>query len=112
MLRFIMSLFGKKYEPCAHCALLREQLEYERDNNKEMLLTLTSLLKPQVVQAPETAELQPVRTNRFTRWSHKKAELERLEREKVRVNTTSPVVAHPDNDKSDIAKLEEELGVQ
>lgn len=93
---------------CKCCKLLQEQLDYERDRNREMLETLTSLLKPQVIIQPES-EFKPI-TPHFTRWSRRRAELERLEREKIQINKTSPVVANPDSE--EINKLEEELGVQ
>jgi len=118
MIRFLMSLFGKDYNPCRSCELLSEQLEYERAQNKEMLETLTSLLKPVPIinQIQESRPLSP----RGITFTKRRAELEKQDREKARIEKTSPYIAKPDNEvKKDepktttktVEQLEMELGV-
>ena len=119
MIRFIAWLLGKEYydKPCRSCRVLQEQLEYERSQNKEMLETLTSLLKPAPITLSSTAST-PVGPKGML-WSRRRAELERQDRESIRVKTSSPVIGRPDKDISEptaepiktIDQLEFELGV-
>src|SRR5574338_201965 len=91
---------------CEVCEVLKEQLNYERDRNKELLETLTSLLKPQTI-ITSAAEPKPI-TPKAVRWSRRRAELEKLDAETARINHTSPVIGSPDK----IEDLEAELDIQ
>ena len=116
MNKFFAWLIGTEDKPCKTCVALQEQIEYERAVNKEMLETLTSLLKPvpiiqQQSQAPRTAGPQGVL------WSRRRAELEKQDRERMKVQVNSPVVGKPDSEmpkieeRKTIDQLELELGV-
>lgn len=121
MIRFIMHLFGKVYEPCKTCEVLREQLEHERAIQREMFAAFNDLVKPN--RAPEvqntiTGMVPAARP--FILPSKIKSELERVDRERARVEKTSIHLAIPDDKPkptvskealNDINKLEAELGL-
>lgn len=120
MIRFLLALFGRSYEAyekCKTCEILREQLEYERSEKAEMLGTLTSLLKPVPIIQSGIQEPKPISPSGMV-WSRRRAELEKQDRERMRVQTSSPVIARPDKEliKEDkgpktVDQLEHELGV-
>jgi len=90
-------------------------LEYERANNREMLSTLTSLLKPiPIIQQSSTSPVPVSRQGML--WSRRRIELEKLDRENARIRVSSPVIGKSDTEtKPEITRtideLESELGI-
>ena len=74
---------------CKTCAVLKEQLEYEKAVNKEMLETLTSLLKPVPIINQPVGEPRPV-SQRGKIWSRRKIELEKADKARA----TAPPSQH------------------
>jgi len=124
MTRFILALFGKNYESCKSCEILKQQLEYERSEKQMLLETMTSLLKPQIIVAQGTTELKPI-TSRFQMFSKRRVELEKADAERARIEKSSAHIAKSDdelkNNKLYEAKetkiktvddLEKELGIE
>ena len=115
-----MFLFGKSsFEPCKSCETLKQQLDYERANNKELQATLINILKPQITEAP-VVEIAPV-SQTSVLFSKRRAALEEKDRLSASIVRSSKHLAQPDNalhaikeDKIDenIDKLEKELGIQ
>ena len=133
MIRFISFLLGKKYEPCRSCDVLKEQLEYERLNNAELMKTILNIVKPQVVEQPPIQEIAPVAQSSML-WSKKRAILEAKSREDAKILNEGNHLGKPDDPfmqqikytpstenkeymkareetNNQIDKLEEELGV-
>lgn len=120
MIRFLSFLFNKPYEPCKSCETLKQQLEFERSEKKELLDTILRIVNPKVVEAP-AVEMTPVNvtTGSFTR---RRAILEQKDREEARIKKQSPFLASEDKvtiagntsitATSDIDKLEKELGIE
>lgn len=110
MIRLLMSLFNKSYEPCKSCETLKEQLEYERANNKEYVQTLLNLINPKVVEKPPI-ELEPINQSAGL-FSRRRAVLEARDREEARIKSQSKNLGRPDNTNSlEVSKLENELGI-
>lgn len=105
--------------PCKTCEALREQLNYERSVNEEMLETLTSLLKPVPVAPQSSLQNLSQQGPKGVLWSRRRAELEKQDRESMRIKVNSPVVGRPDSESQreeprkpkTIDQLELELGV-
>jgi hypothetical protein len=117
MIRFITWLLGDKSDkPCKTCQALKEQLDYERAVNREMLETLTSLLKPVPIIQSSTQTPQQIGPKGIL-WSRRRAELEKQDRERMRVQANSPVIGKPDAETEAVKtteainQLEFELGV-
>jgi hypothetical protein len=91
---------------CHSCETLRQQLEIS--NYEKKLLLNRILEKPEPVEertkAPELIAPRP----RVTSWAAKRQMLEREDRELARSLRNA---AKPDNEKTDVAELERELGV-
>lgn len=100
---------------CETCKILKEQLEFERNRNQELTETLTSLVKPRIILS-EPVEHKPISPQHRT-WTRRREEIERLDRERARVMSNSPVVAKPAPEPTStevsgaIAQLEMELGI-
>jgi len=106
MTRFILALFGKSYESCKSCEILKQQLEYERSEKQMLLETLTSLLKPQIIVAQGTIELKPI-TSRFQMFSKRRVELEKADAERARIERSSVHIAKSDDELKNSNKLNE-----
>jgi hypothetical protein len=115
LIRLLMFLFGKPYEVCKSCETLKQQLDYERQNNKELQATLINILKPQISEAP-VVEIAPVAQSSVL-FSKRRAAMEEKDRLTASVVRSSKNLAMPDNIVNDkvenerIAKLEAELGI-
>ncbi|HEY3526160.1 MAG TPA: hypothetical protein VGK47_08185 [Nitrososphaeraceae archaeon] len=95
---------------------MREQLNYERLQNKELIETITSLVKPAPVNIIKSDGQQPQAIPRGMTFSRRRGIIEAADRIQAARIKTSPVAAKPDNElKADpkiveqIAKLEKEL---
>lgn len=119
-MKFLEWLFGQQNQEdkiCKTCLVLEEQLDYERASNKELLDTLTSLLKPvPIVQQSSTTPVPVSRQGML--WSRRRIELEKQDRENARIKVGSPVIGRPDTETAKpveqpktIDELETELGV-
>lgn len=118
-MNWFLNWLTREDKPCKTCAALQEQLEYERSINKEMLETITSLLKPQPVIQQQIPEPRPIGP-RGVLWSRRRAELERQDRERIKAER-SPFAAKSDKEvkppepeepkQKTIEQLELELGV-
>lgn len=100
---------------CETCQVLREQLEHERKASEAMIEAYINVTNPRPIihttgaggnsQPAFKAQILP---------SRRRAELERVDRESMKLKKTSPVIGKSDaqieQDKV-IAKMEEELGV-
>jgi hypothetical protein len=115
MFRFLFSLLGKSYESEV-VTILREQLEYERAVNQELVETLTSIVNPNRISSPNNGvETAPIANLRAGMWGKRRAALELKDRLKALTEANSPNLGKPDKEiKKDetIDKLEEELGLE
>lgn len=94
---------------CETCQVLKEQLDYEREVNKELTTTLTSMLKPIPIINQTTANPREVSASGVT-WRRRRAELERADRQAMQLKNTSPVVGKPDKNET-VEQLEMQLGI-
>lgn len=82
---------------CSSCKILKEQLDIANADRKQMLDTLLSLTKPEVVQAPPTI-VSPVLPKTMP-WHQRQRLMEEEDRNKARIQRETD-------------KLEIELGVK
>jgi hypothetical protein len=108
MIRLILRLFKiKDFEVCASCAVLKEQLEFERAEKRQLTETLITIVRPRTFEAP-VQELNPiVQTSGL--FSKRRAALEARDREEAMIKRNSTNLGKPDDK---IAALESELGVE
>jgi hypothetical protein len=107
-------------KPCKCCEVLKEQLFYERSQNEELIKTLTALVRPQVLvqetQASPTFKPMPLAGGVFSR---RRAELEKMDRERVKLEKNSKIMAKSDDAVNKVQspqvqtvdELEKELGI-
>lgn len=115
MIRLLLRLFGiKDYEVCQSCETLKQQLEFERSEKRQLTETLLSILKPKTYEAPPV-EVQPI-VNSAGLFSRRRAALEARDRAEAQIIAEKKHLAVPDdalrnkNIKS-VEELEQELGV-
>ena len=111
MLRLILRLLGiKDFEVCKSCETLKQQLEYERSEKKQLTDTLLAIVSPKVI---ETA---PVEVNQIIQsaglFSRRRAILEQRDREEAKILKQANHLGKPDDNLKKIDKLEQELGIQ
>lgn len=106
MFRLFTHLIGKPFEECKSCETLKQQLEYERANNKELTSTLLSILKP-AVAIPDTpaTELKPLVLSAGN-FSKRRAALEQRDRIEAQI-LSQRRVAQPDS----VIKNEQRMNV-
>src|SRR6266511_880053 len=110
MTRLLLRLFGiKDFEVCKSCETLKQQLDFERFEKKQLTETLLSIIKPKVYEAPPQ-ELVPV-VNTSGLFSRKRAALEARDREEARILSQGQNLGRPNESLKDIEKLEQELDV-
>lgn len=114
MIRLLMFIFGKSYEDCKSCETLKQQLEYERANNKQLQETLIGILRP-TIQEQVPVEVPNV-IHSTALFSRRRSALEEQARREAATMKTSKVLAKPDvvNDvpaDESVEKLEQELGI-
>lgn len=124
MIRLLLRLLRiKDFEPCASCAVLKQELEYARHEKRELLNTLITLTKPNVVipnEQPKVLTQVPLVAGTFSR---RKSILEEQHKIRGEVIKNSTHLARPDFDSSEtkqpvqhikpesIDKIEKELGL-
>lgn len=123
MVRLLLRLLKiTDFEVCASCKTLKEQLEFERSEKKELLDSLLRITNPKVIEAP-TQEVQPIRDSAVS-FSRRRAALEMRDRMEAKTLADSQHIGRPDipnnpnkiqfvevPKREAIEKLEEELGV-
>ena len=109
MIRFLSFLLNKPYEPCKSCETLKQQLEFERSEKKELLDTILRIVNPKVVESEPVRELTPI-VNTTGLFSRRRAALEARDRHEAQILAQSKNVAKPDITES-IEQLENELGL-
>lgn len=114
MIRFLSFLFNKPYEPCKSCQILKEQLDFERADKKEVMNTLLNILQPKVFESSAT-ELEPI-LPKATTFSKRRAALEQRDRLEAQLKQSSPFIGKKDDDKNvaivtSIENLEQELSI-
>lgn len=60
MLRFIFAIFGKEYEPCKSCEILKKQLEFEREERSRLLDATLSIVRPSPMPVANVASPRKV----------------------------------------------------
>ncbi len=111
----MFNLFNKD---CPICSELRLQLEHERQINKDLTDTLSSLLKPAPIVINETVSsnepLIAASTSKFMNWAKRKAALELADREAFETLKKSKVAAVADSEikTESIETLEKQLNLQ
>lgn len=90
---------------CETCEVLKEALEFERNRTKELVETLTAIIKPQPIIQTITNPSRVVSPAGMT-FTRRRAELEKADRIKKDAENKA---AKPDES---ILKLEEELGIR
>ena len=116
MIRFIMALLGKQYEPCKGCEVLRQQLAVVNEEKKELTQTLIEIVKPKPPEITRVISGQPVSLPVATSFSRRRAILENRDREAAKVIKESPFVAKPDDPRdrtidNAVEELERELNI-
>lgn len=113
-------------DDCKTCSVLKESLEFERARNKELLETLTALLKPAPIQQVTNNTQVTARPVGLT-FSRRRAELEKADRLRTEA-LSSPHAAKPNTSNTEtipelseliketegqktVEQLEAELGV-
>ena len=115
MIRLFLRLLGiKDYEVCQSCETLKEQIKYEREQNRELMNNLLALTKPHIdVIAAEPIAVNPLKQPMT--FSKRRVELERQDRENAaRIRQSSILIAKPDSatyDNNQVEQLEKELGI-
>ncbi len=113
MIRFIMYLFGKEYENCKSCEILKKQLEFSNSEKRELLETLTRLVAPAPVAVAQSIKLENVKTYQGT-FTRRRQALEREAARAKELKQSSPFIAKPDAPVTvkSVEDLEKELGVE
>lgn len=116
MIRLLMFLLGRPYETCKSCETLKQQLEFERAEKKQLTDTLLSIIHPKIVEQP-VIEMNPViQTSGL--FSRRRAALEERERQEAKIIREGKHLGKPDNLKDiervseDVTNLEKELGIE
>jgi hypothetical protein len=110
-------LFGiRDFEVCASCETLKQQLEFERAEKKQLTDTLLSIVHPKVIEQP-VVELNPViQTSGL--FSRRRAALEERGRQEAKIIKEAKHLGQPDalknvaNVAKDVENLEKELGIE
>lgn len=119
MIRLMLRLLRiTDYEVCQSCQTLKNQLEFERAEKKELLDTLLTIVKPKAYEAP-AQELTPI-VNSSALFSRRRAALEAQDREAAKILRNSTNLGKPDDalhaidiqKAKDVTRLEHELGVE
>ncbi len=98
---------------CETCTVLKEALDYERARNKELIETLTELVKPTPIVQPTSQTTNTVFRPIGMTLTRRRAELERADRAAQEAKK-GPHAARPDSELiqvATIAQLEAELKV-
>ena len=107
MIRLLLRLLGiKDFEVCHSCETLKQQLEFEREEKKQLMDTLLKITNPKVIESP-IQELAPV-VNTSALFSRRRAAAEARDREEARIKRDSTLLARPDDN---LTKLERDLGI-
>lgn len=106
MLRFIMTLLGKDYEPCKSCQVLKQQLEVANNEKKEILDLTVSLFKPQPMPVNYDGPKGVIKG--YKRLSTRIREKEREDFERAQAIERNK---KEDEEAAKVASLEDELGV-
>lgn len=109
MIRFLTFLLGREYEECKSCKTLKEQLDFERAEKKELTKTLLEIIHPKVIEAAPV-ELNPINQTSAT-FSRRRAALEEADRQKAKVIQNSKHIGSVDKVTANISDLEAELGI-
>lgn len=97
---------------CDACEVLKDEVKYLREQNKELTETLTALLKPKPVIISEPTELEPLGAKGMM-WSRRRAIIEAADRAEAALKQNSKLAAVPDPIVvAETAKLEQELGIE
>lgn len=119
MLRFLCFLFNKPYETCKSCETLKQQLEYERSDKKQLTETLLAIVHPKPIEATPV-EFNPVIQSSGI-FNRRRSALEAADREQAKIIRESKNLGRPDIPSprqtgiiTDIGVegLEKELGVE
>jgi len=117
MIRLLLRLFGiKDFDTCESCAMLKEQLKYEREEKQQLIDTLINIVNPKLVEAAPV-EINPTKMSAMT-FSRRRDMLEKKSREEAALIAQSKNLGRPDRvDKpifgqtSNIEEIEKELGI-
>lgn len=104
---------GKPYEPCAGCEAYKQQLAVAHAEKREMLETLTMLLKPKVI-TPNVPVHVVTPASAHEVFSKRREALEREHRLTEQTKVSSPFIARTDSESSveeKIKSVENALGV-
>lgn len=127
MIRLLLRLFNiRDFEVCKSCETLKQQLEYERSEKKQLTETLLNIINPKVIEQPPVV-LNPVAQTSGL-FSRRRAAMEEKDRQEARIlaerkhiGVPDSVVSNPPNDpklgygsggNSQITNLEQELGIE
>lgn len=113
MFRLLTHLLGKPFEECKSCETLKQQLEFERAEKKELTKTLLDIIHPStsVQNSSNSSESIPV-VSTSGLWARKRAALEERDRMAAATARLSKNLAKPDNPiQGEIEKLESNLGI-
>lgn len=95
MFRFLTFLMGREFEECKSCQTLKEQLNYERSEKKQLTQTLLNILQPKTVEAAPT-ELLPIAQSSGM-FARRRAVLEARDREEAKILQEKRHLGMPDN---------------
>jgi hypothetical protein len=107
LIRFLSHLFKIPYETCKSCETLKQQLEFERSEKKELLDTIIKIVNPKVTESVPV-EINPVMSTSGL-FSRRRAALEERDRQEAQTKRESKNIGRPD---IEITKLETELEIE
>ena len=107
MIRFLTYLFGGSYEPCKSCETLKQQLEIVNIERQDLLNTIMSLVKPEVIQSNTRPTVVMPAIKKAVPWAEKRRILEAEDRARaaLQAKQSSPVL------NTKIEAVEKELGI-
>jgi len=112
LIRLFLRLFGiRDFEVCASCETLKQQLEFERAEKKQLTDTLLSIVHPKVIEQP-VVEMSPIIQSSGL-FSRRRAALEERARQEAKILREDKHIGHPDiNINKSTEALEKELGIE
>lgn len=117
MIRLLLRLLGiDDFEICKSCETLKQQLEYERSEKKQLTETLLNIVSPKTIESAPVI-LNPVAQSAGL-FSRRRAALEEKDRQEARILAEAKHIGKPDDalqvvndDAKKIEALEDELGI-
>lgn len=111
MIRLLLRIFHiYDYEVCYSCETLKQQLQYEREEKKQLIETLLKIVSPKLVETPAPIEINQIAQSSAL-FSRRRAAMEIRDKEEARIIAEKKHIGMPDSLR-ELEKLESELGIE